>query len=144
MYFSRTHCTRNVLCRAIILSFLAQSKHSPLRSFFGHSTTNNTNIYGRNKIAKKMSTIRRSKRKCKSDYALADARPRIEIYDNRKVLKAVGSIHSLTNGSDSSDLLDECFRRMNPHIWHQLLPIDLKTMILVSPQVNHGIYYVLY
>ena len=71
-----------------------------------------------------MSSPRRSKRKCKSDYASPSGRARIEANDTLKVLKAIGPSSILTNASDSSNLLQLCFGRMNPHIWYRILPLD--------------------
>ena len=72
-----------------------------------------------------MSSPRRSKRKCQSDYASPDGRPRIEVNDTLKELKSIGPIRALPNHSTSSKLLELCFQRMNPHIWYRLIPVDL-------------------
>ena len=72
-----------------------------------------------------MSSPRRSKRKCQSDYASPDGRPRIEVNDTLKELKSIGPIRALQKNSTSSKLLELCFKRMTPHNWYRLLPIDL-------------------
>ena len=71
-----------------------------------------------------MSSPRRSKRKCKSNYASLDARPRIEVKNTLKDLKSIGPIHTLPNVYVSRKLLELCFDRMNPHIWYRILPLD--------------------
>ena len=72
-----------------------------------------------------MSPPRRSKRKCQSDYASQDGRPRIELNDTLQDLKSIGPIRALQNNSTSSKLLELCFRRMTSHNWYRLLPNDL-------------------
>ena len=72
-----------------------------------------------------MSSPRRSKRKCQSDYASPDGRPRIEVNDTLKELKSIGPIRAPPNHSTSSKLLELCFQRMTPHIWYRLIPVDL-------------------
>ena len=69
-----------------------------------------------------MSSPRRSKRKCKSDYASPDGRPRIEVNDTLKELQSIGPIRALQNNSNSSKLLELCIKRMTPHNWYRILP----------------------
>ena len=72
-----------------------------------------------------MSSPCRSKRKCKSDYASPDGRPRIELNDTLHDPKPRGHSRALQNNSTSSKLLELCFKRMTPHNWYRLLPNDL-------------------
>jgi len=71
-----------------------------------------------------MSSPCRSKRKCKSNYASPDGRPRIEVKNTLQELKSIGPIHTLPNVSVSQKLLELIFDRMNPHIWYRVLPLD--------------------
>ena len=69
-----------------------------------------------------MSSPRRSKRKCKSDYASLDGRPRIEQNETLKDIKSIGPTRALQNNSTSSKLLELCIKRMSPHNWYRLIP----------------------
>ena len=88
------------------------------------STAFDTEDYATLRESKTMSSPRRSKRKCKSDYASPDGRPRIEVRNTLKELKWMGPIHTLPNHSTSFKLLELCFLRMNAHIWYRIIPID--------------------
>lgn len=63
-----------------------------------------------------MSSLRRSKRKSKGEYASPDGRPRIETDNTLKGLKAIAPIRGLQNASVSNKLLELCFQRMTPGI----------------------------
>ena len=71
-----------------------------------------------------MSTIKRSKRKCKSIYASSAVPTGNQGNNVSKVLKP--SQHSRIYLKDiSSDvLLKLCFQRMNAHTWYRILPYD--------------------
>ena len=71
-----------------------------------------------------MTSTRRSKRKCKSDFASPDERPRIGVRNTLQELKWMGPIHTLPNCSTSSKLLELCFQRMTAHICYRLIPVD--------------------
>jgi len=91
---------------------------------FGRSTVWNTDGYLNFLEEKKMSSPRRSKRKCISNYASPDVPPRIKIKNTLQDLKSIGHIRALPNVSLSQKLLELIFDRMNPHIWFRILPLD--------------------
>ena len=88
------------------------------------STAFDTEDYATLRESKTMSSPRRSKRKCKSDYASPDGRPRIEVQNTLQDLKSIGPIRTLPNASVSIKLLKLIFDRMNTHIWYRILPLD--------------------
>ena len=71
-----------------------------------------------------MSSPRRSKRKCISNYASPDGPSRIKVKNTLQDLKSIGTIRALPNGSVSQKLLELIFDRMTPHIWFRILPQD--------------------
>ena len=88
------------------------------------STAFDTEDYEILRESLKMSSPRRSKRQCKSNYASPNGRPRIEVPNTIQELKSIGPIRSLPNASVSLKLLKLIFDRMNPHIWCRILPLD--------------------
>lgn len=74
-------------------------------------------------IINNMSTVRRSKCKCISNY-ISTADPSRRANSTVKELKTVWSSHLSHTGSTSSTLLELCSKRMTPHILNIILPLD--------------------
>ena len=99
-------------------------RRSQSNLLFRCSTIDHTILNRRSSIVNKMSSTRRSKRKCKSDYASLAMRLQIEVNNTLNDLKMIGQSHTLTNGSNSTKLFHLCLQRMTPHIWYRIIPLD--------------------
>ena len=71
-----------------------------------------------------MSTIKRSKRKCKSIYASSAVPTGNQGNNVSKVLKPSQHSRICLKDISSDVLLELCFQRMNAHTWYRILPFD--------------------